>query len=131
MAALLPALLLLGACQSASKQEADADAEALRWQFREQVLLATQAINNGDLNQAKKHVRSAKGKAFSRSQQRKIQSLESLIAGAEALREGDGSMAAAEWSQIQDPSLQAEVRKKARRIGVDVPENPVNEKEEQ
>lgn len=130
MAVVLPAVLMLGACQSASKTS-EADAEALRWQYREQVLLATQAINEGNLKQAKEHVRSARGKAFSRTQQRKLQSLESLIAGAEALRSGDGSMAAAEWSQIRDPSLLAEVREKARRIGVDVPESPVDEKEEQ
>jgi hypothetical protein len=51
----------------------------------------------------------------------KVDSLATLIAGAEALMDGDVDSAQTRWASIQDTTLSAEVRDKAQDIGMDVP----------
>ena len=123
----LVGLVLLGGCQSG--QKAEEQEAALRWQFQEQAIRCTQAIQAGDLEQARVHLSAAKAKALWHEQERQVQSLEKLIAGAEALMTGDGALARAEWSRIEDPRLSREVRVKAKLIDVDVPLMPVAEQE--
>jgi len=120
-AAILATAALSSGCSSPS---VDPQTEALRWEFREQLVLATQAINSTDLEQARAHVEKARVRAFNLEQQRKVDSLERLIAGAEALREGDAERARAEWARIEDPALNREVRRKANQIGIEVPATP-------
>ncbi len=116
---LLVTLALLPGCQSAAK------ATARSQHFREQLTLAAQAINAGNLATAKGHVSAARSSATGAAEMRKLESLEKLITGAEALMEGDAARARAEWSRIEDPVLNDEVRSKARWIGVTVPITPI------
>lgn len=127
---LLAALAVAG-CGSSPKL--DPQAEAMRYEFREQMILATRAFSDDNLEETKLHVARAKGRAFNFEQQRKVESFEHLVAGAEALRNGDADTARSEWSRIQDPALNREVRAKARDIGIDVPavDATVAEKESQ
>ncbi len=93
--------------------------------FRQNILACTQAINRGDLTQAEIYLNSARPLAKSDSEQVKLRSLETLIAGAEALMEGDGRLAEAHWSRIEDPVLRHEIRRGARGIDLNVPLGPV------
>jgi len=125
--------VFLGAGVSACSGSGSVDptAEARRWEFREQLILATRAINQADLDQAKLHVQKARSRAFNFEQQRQVEGLTHLIAGAEALRQGDGARARSEWSQIEDPALLREVRGKARAIGIEVTPDAVANRAEQ
>jgi len=120
--ALIGVVTAVGGCAASST--VDARTEALRWEYREQLLLATRAINEADLEQAKVHVERARSRAHNFEQERKVDGLEHLIAGAEALREGEAARVRAEWSQIEDPALSREVRIRARAIGIEVPASP-------
>lgn len=93
--------------------------------FRQNILACTQAINRGDLVQAEIYLSSARPLAKTESEQVKLRSLETLIAGAEALMEGDGRLAEAHWSRIEDPILRHEIRSGARQIDLNVPLGPV------
>lgn len=104
-----------------SSPAVDPQTEARRWEFREQLILATRAINNADLEQARIHTSNAQARAATFEQNRKVEGLMRLIAGAEALRDGDADRARDEWARIEDPDLSREVRVKARNIGIDIP----------
>lgn len=93
--------------------------------FRQNIVAATEAIQRGDLEQAEVHLADARPLAQTPEQQRKVRSLESLIAGAEAMMQGDGLTASAYWSRIEDPYLRRQVRRQARSIGIQVPISPV------
>jgi hypothetical protein len=110
---------LLVGCQA--RPSVDVSAETLRWEYQEQMILATRAIQADRLEQAKVHLAAARAKAFTFHQERKVESLERLIAGAEALRSGNGEAAREHWARIADPTLNSEVRSKAKLIGIDVP----------
>ena len=112
------AALLIG-CQSAYKTSITNDL-ARRQQFQEQLVLSTEAINAGDLEQAREHVRDAASWAVGPSEEQKVDSLEKLIAGAEALLAGEADEAQRQWAQIEDRELSAEVRGKARLVGMAV-----------
>jgi hypothetical protein len=113
---LLGAALASAGCQTSRGVTGDVSGEQLR--------LSAQAINAGDLDQAKVHLSAARAGPGSPARDLKVQSLQQLIAGAEALMEGDAEGARAAWSRIQDPTLRTEVRHKARLIGINVPVVP-------
>lgn len=92
--------------------------------FRQQLSLAAASINAGDLEIARAQLRDARAVAGAPAEVRKVDSLEQLIDGADALRAGDLDGARAAWSRIQEPQLGREVRHKARLIGVEVPRVP-------
>ena len=91
-------LLGLGGCQSASRL--DAMEAANRTAFNQKLAASTQAIQAGDLQQAKVHLEAARSKAAGYEQNRKVQSLAQLIGGAEALIDGNAATASTQWSQI-------------------------------
>jgi len=105
----------------ASPPIADTAAVASRSQFREPLTASTRAIAFGDLAQARQHLGQARAAATGHGQQVKVQSIEHLIAGTEALMVGDADGARTAWAQIEEPHLSREVRHKARLIGIDVP----------
>jgi len=82
---------------------------------------STQALGAGDLELARQYLDQARTVAVTPKQQVKVDSLDRLIDGTEALRAGDPDGARMAWSQIQEPHLNREVRHKARLIGLDVP----------
>ncbi len=82
---------------------------------------STQALGAGDLELARQYLDQARAVAATPEQQVKVDSLDRLIDGTEALRAGDPDGARSAWSQIQEPHLSREVRHKARLIGLDVP----------
>ena len=122
--ALLVAALLVS-CASTHRYGAQETSQDLL--FREHLTLSTEAINAGDLEGARAYLREAQTVAANPSQARKVQSLEHLILGAEALRDGDPMLTRVEWSKIDEPSLSREVRHKARLFGIHVPIVPVDE----
>jgi hypothetical protein len=82
---------------------------------------STQALGAGDLELARQYLDQARAVTVTPAQQVKVDSLDRLIDGTEALRAGDPDGARMAWSQIQEPHLSREVRHKARLIGLDVP----------
>lgn len=114
----------LAGCQSTGSQAWE-ELRAGRYQnFQTNLTLTTEAINAGELAQAREHLKGTERLASSAAQRRKVQSLEQLIDGAEALRDGDPDKARIAWAQIEEPRLRREVRHKARLIGMDVPRTP-------
>ena len=105
----------------ASPPIADTAAVASRTQFQEPLTASTQAIAAGDLEQARNYLGKARAAATDHDQQVKVDSIEYLIAGTEALMAGDADLARTAWAQIEEPHLSREVRHKARLIGIDVP----------
>jgi hypothetical protein len=95
--------------------------------FGEQIGLTTTAINVGELETARDYLGEARGVATTARDTQKVDALDNLIVGAEALRTGDPAGARAAWSRIDDPRLAREVRHKARLIGIEVPMVPVDE----
>jgi len=122
--ALATAVVLAGCHTTTVDPNAGARAQVA---FDEQLGMAAQAINVGDLHSARDFVREARAAATTARDHQKVESLDHLISGAEALRTGDPDGARAEWSRIEEPRLAREVRHKARMIGVDVPMEPVEE----
>ncbi|MHC5004190.1 MAG: hypothetical protein ACYTJ0_13830 [Planctomycetota bacterium] len=120
----LPALVVLAAagCQSASKTDLQA---ARQRAFERRLTGTTQALHEGDLVEARAQLEQAAANVSTKSQRRKVESLEMLIAGAEALMSGDPASARAEWSRIEDPNLKQEVREKAQLVGMAVPAKPI------
>ncbi len=110
---LLAAVALLSGCHGGAAVEPGA--------FRQQLALAAASINAGDLATARAQLGDARASAAAPADVRKVDSLEQLIDGADALRAGDLDGARAAWSRIQEPQLGREVRHKARLIGVEVP----------
>ncbi len=115
----LVAVIMLSGC--ASPPTADTAAVTSRHRFQEPLTASTQAISAGDLEQAKHYLSQARAVAADHDQQVKVDSLEHLIAGTEALMVGEPDRARTAWSQIEEPRLSREVRHKARLIGIDVP----------
>jgi hypothetical protein len=89
--------------------------------FRDQLARTAQAVNAGDLEEAKSQLRQARSSTTTTRQAQKVEGLEQLIAGAEALRAGDPEGARSAWARIEEPHLRREVRHKARLIGLEVP----------
>ncbi len=105
----------------ASPPIADTAAVASRSQFQEPLTASTRAIAAGDLEQARHYLDQARAAATGHDQKVKVDSIEHLIAGTEALMVGDADRARTTWAQIEEPHLSREVRHKARLIGIDVP----------
>lgn len=117
-ALLLAMLVSFGGCGSWLKT--GGPSEAQREAFQEQLVLTTYELNASNLQQAKVHAHKAREHAWGEQQEQKVDSLERLIAGVEALQDGDVELAQSEWSQITDPALKREVAIKASAIGIDV-----------
>ena len=115
----LAAITMLTGC--ATTPNADTAAIASHNRFQEPLTASTQAIAAGDLEQARQYLGQARAVAADHDQQVKVESVEYLIAGTEALMVGDPDRARTAWAQIQEPHLSREVRHKARLIGIDVP----------
>ncbi len=113
--------ILSGLWGCASPPAADTAAIADRDRFQEPLTASTRAIVAGDLEQARQYLGQARAVAADHHQQVKVDSIEHLITGTEALMVGDPDRARAAWAQIQEPHLNREVRHKARLIGIDVP----------
>ena len=117
----------LAGCSTAPK--ADDDAVTTYRQYRDGLVLSTQAINAGDLDQARVHLEGARAAITNAKQERKVDAMDRLIAGTEALRDGNPALAKAEWSRIEERRLRREVTYRAHMIGIDVPEEPIAEEE--
>ena len=125
-ALVLAAAILLTGCATAVPDEAglgEIDNQA----FIDHLTLTTEAINAGDLNKAKARLGRARAATVTAHDVQKVDGLEYLIAGAEALRSGNPDRARNEWARIEEPRLRREVRHKARLIGLEVPMLSVDE----
>ena len=112
---------LSGLSGCASPPNADTAAVASRNRFQEPLAASTRAIAAGDLDKARQYLVQARAAAADHHQQVKVDSVEHLIDGTEALMVGDPDRARTAWAQIEEPHLSREVRHKARLIGIDVP----------
>ncbi len=118
---LLAAVVILAGCHYAPPVDQNARNNTYYRTFQEQMISCTQANNAGDLGQARVHLDQARAVALSSKQQRKVESLDYLIDGTEALMSGEVDVARRAWAKIDEPHLSREVRHKARLIGMDVP----------
>ena len=113
-------------CQLFSKTDPSAaQAQALEREFHEQLVATTEAIKAAELDLARSHLVEARLAAFRPAHKEKVESLDRLIDGAQALLDGDPSTARVEWSRITDAQLNDEVRQKAAQFGMTVPGTPV------
>ena len=111
---LLAAIVLAGGCQT--QRVAD---------YRRSMTDGVRAVQAGELEQAEGCIENAKKNARGYEQQRQVQSMEQLIAGAQAMMDGRVELAKAAWSEIADPRLNLEVRRQADAVmGVEVPMIP-------
>ncbi|MBL4699858.1 MAG: hypothetical protein JKX85_01240 [Phycisphaeraceae bacterium] len=123
--AALTSLLLLPGCSSTQKVDL-----ARQERFQTALRQCTKAINKGDLDNAQTHLAKVNKNALNHSEKRKAQSLTKLVAGAQALVDGDAKLARNEWSNIADPRLARQVRTRAKLIDVTVPLQPVQDRKE-
>ena len=124
LAALALALLVLGQAGCASSPEPGAERKPSP-AAGEAIEASTEAVQAGELARARAQLERARNSASGFHQKRQVRSLAKLISGAEALMAGKVKLARAEWSRIEDPYLQREVRKQAEAIDVEVPLRPV------
>jgi len=90
------------------------------------------AVQGGDLQGARVHLREARGNAKSFEDRRLVNSVDGLISGTEYLMDGRIEEAKRTWSRIEDPQLNREVRVKASALmGLDVPVLSAGKGEEQ
>ena len=93
--------------------------------FKANMADSVRAVQKGRLDEASEHLDSACDCAKSYEQKRQLQSMQELIEGSKAMMDGNAAHARASWSQIRDPHLNREVRKKADSvIGIEVPMIP-------
>jgi len=124
LAALALALLVLGQGGCASTPEPGAERKPSP-EAAGGIEAATESVQAGDLARARGQLEEARASASGFHQKRQVRSLAKLISGAEALMAGKVKLARAEWSRIEDPYLQRQVRKQAEAIGVAVPLKPM------
>ncbi|QDU70937.1 hypothetical protein [Mucisphaera calidilacus] len=86
---------------------------------------ATVAIQTADLELAKLEIAAAASESKQDRERERVSSLAYLVAGSEAVMEGDARLAGAYWSNISDPGLRAQVAQSADRLRVTVPDTPV------
>lgn len=90
--------------------------------FRSGMNQSVEALQAGDLKEAKAHVDKVRGHAQDFEEKRLVQSMDELIAGSQSMMDGDVEQAKVAWSSIEDPHLSREVRSKAAAVmNVDVP----------
>jgi len=121
MAAFAAVFLSFFGCQTGSRGPTEG-----QLRFQEHLVECTKAVNAADLEEARVHLGRARAKAATPQEHQKVQSLEHLIRGAQALLEGDAAGAGDAWNRIEDESLQDQVRARARAIGVAVPATQAN-----
>lgn len=85
---------------------------------------AASSLNQADLSAAKLQLDEADALVKTDFEARRVQSLRQVMAGAVALREGNGDGAADAWSRIPSPTLRYEIQEKAAGVGVQVPDTP-------
>lgn len=85
---------------------------------------AAERLNAADLPAALVELDAAEALARSEREAARVQSLRQVLAGAVALRDGDGAGAADAWSRIPSPTLRYEVQEKAAGVGIQVPDGP-------
>lgn len=85
---------------------------------------AATSLNQADLPAARLQLDAAEALVGNEFEARRVESLRQVLAGAVALREGDGDGAADAWSRIPSPTLRYEVQEKAAGVGVQVPDGP-------
>jgi hypothetical protein len=119
-AVFLGAVILLAGCATTTPKQAG-PGEVDNQAFIDHLTLTAQAINAGDLDKAKARLGRARAATVTPQDVQKVDGLEYLIVGAEALRSGDPESARTAWGKIEEPHLRREVRYKARLIGLEVP----------
>jgi len=110
LVAVLLAVFMLSGCQKN------------RAVFNESVKLSVDSVQAGDMEMADTHLEKARANAKTHEDKRIVQSMDVLVTGAKAMMEGDVAVAKQQWSDIEDPRFNREVRVKADALmGVKVP----------
>jgi hypothetical protein len=109
--AVLLAVFMLTGCQEQNNTS-----------FNQSIRQSIDSVQAGDLEMAAKHLDEARPNAKTHDNKRVVASVDSLIEGAESMMAGDVAQAKANWSNIEDPHFNREVRVKADMVmGVKVP----------
>ena len=119
LAGLLAPLTLAGCSSTAFTRE-----QTRLERLDEAMRSAAADLNAADLDAAAEHLDQAERLADKDFERRKVQSLRQVVAGVEALRDGDGAGAADAWARIPSPTLRYEVQEKAAGVGIQVPDRP-------
>ena len=114
----------IGGCQSTQKSTAFQESPQPRESYRfDRALEASiDAVRMGDLATAESHIEAARLEAATYEQQRQVESMAELCAGARAMQAADTRAAKQHWAAISDPHLNREVRNQVQVVlGIEVP----------
>lgn len=108
---LLAAASMLSGCQQPSRAV-----------FNQSIRQSVDSVQAGDVDTAETHLAEARKNAETYEDKRIVKSIDDLVAGAKAMMTGDVDTAKQQWSDIDDPGFNREVRVKADALmGVKVP----------
>lgn len=91
--------------------------------FHTSIQQATRDISDGRLDAARLEIDQADRLASDSSEQQKVEDLNSIVDGAEAMINGDPEAANAAWSSIHDDELRWQLEQEARSAGLAVNSN--------
>jgi hypothetical protein len=106
--------------------EPDSDAQSTSLSADDAIAGATAAIKAGDLEEASELITAAEGASPNEHQQMQIRSLASLLAGGNAMMNGDAEAASAHWHSIEDTNLRNQVLNQARARQFSIPAKIAN-----
>lgn len=117
-AASLGVVLLAAGCAAPKPAPPRAELNVASYEVQMALVSATEAVRVGDLEAARQHVSTGRAAGGSPYQRTKLDSLEQLINGAEAMMAGDVVGAREQWNRIVDPHLRREVDQKLEQKGL-------------
>jgi len=106
----LASALLMAGCQS---NEA----------FHASISRATVDISNGRLEQARATLHEADALADDPGDRQKVEDLNAVVDGAEAMINGDSTSAAIAWSNVEDDHLRWQLEREAKSMGLQIDSN--------
>ena len=115
---------VIGGCRSTQKSMVFDSTPATQdvRRFDRALKASIEAVQAGNLAEAESHIDAARSEAATYEQQRQVDSMAELCAGARAMLAADASAAKRHWTAIRDPHLNREVRNQVQVVlGLEVP----------
>ena len=91
--------------------------------FNASISRATIDISKGRLEQARTNLFEADSLASGSSEQQKVEDLNAVVDGAEAMIQGDSAGASVAWSNVEDDRLRWQLQREAKSIGLELNSN--------
>ena len=92
--------------------------------FQQSLTQATQDISQGQLDSARSSLMHARSLASGPRDRQKVDDLNAIVDGAQAMISGRATSAAQAWSRVQDPDLRKQIQREANAMGLDLDGQP-------